>query len=289
MVNKTFRRKRFISLLLQVQFYTILTGWVAYQLGIFSLSGIKSWFLFFFPIITDRYWFVTVYVLIYILIPFINTFLNHLSKEQWQKFLGVMFLTWCVIPTIFGVFQNTTEGMLYYNRFLWYIVMYCLGAYCRRFDFILLQRQSYCALIIVASYVVIISSIILITMYPAFFAKVGIKEPAYFWPPNSIPLVTLSLATFCWFVQLKIKPNRVINKFASTTLAVYMLHDGVLNKWLWGTVFHNAAYQESPFLLLHILSTAMAIFLLASLLDFIRQQLEVWFWKGFDWLKSECL
>lgn len=287
MCEKTFRMKKLMNLLLQVQFYTILTAYLAYRLGFFSIVGKKNWFLFFFPVITNRYWYVTAYVLIYILMPFINLFLQGMDQKTWKRFLVITLGLWCVIPTVFGIFYNGTEGFLYYNRFLWYVEMYCLGAYYKKYGSELFPTKKLCTLGILISFGLLLLSIITIIWKRAFFARIGLLEPAYFWPPNTILILILSITTFLWFEKTDIKNHWLINRLASTTLGIYMLHDGILVSWLWKVVFKNATHQESPFLLAHILFATLSIFIVGVGIDFIRQQLENIFWNTIKCVKRK--
>ena len=61
---------------------------------------------------------------------------------------------------------------------------------------------------------------------------------------------------------------------ASTTFAVYLLHEGNLSKWLWGTLFHCRDYQGSPWLGVRILLSALAVVVLGMIIDLFRQLLE---------------
>ena len=207
--------------------------------------------------------------------------------KTWKRFLVITLGLWCVIPTVFGIFYNGTEGFLYYNRFLWYVEMYCLGAYYKKYGSELFPTKKLCTLGILISFGLLLLSIITIIWKRAFFARIGLLEPAYFWPPNTILILILSITTFLWFEKTDIKNHWLINRLASTTLGIYMLHDGILVSWLWKVVFKNATHQESPFLLAHILFATLSIFIMGVGIDFIRQQLENIFWNTIKCVKRK--
>ena len=57
-------------------------------------------------------------------------------------------------------------------------------------------------------------------------------NPIYFWGPNSVMQIALSISIFMIFKNINVKSNVIINKIASTTLGVYLLHEGPIeNVW----------------------------------------------------------
>lgn len=131
MVNGRFKWKKLIRLLAEAQFYWWLTLLIGSRVGACTPpQGIRGLFLAFFPVTLNRCgWFLTVYVLIYLLSPYLNLLIRAMDEKTYGKFLLTVLGLFCVIPTFFGFFFNATETMLYYNRFIWLIIMYFLGAY----------------------------------------------------------------------------------------------------------------------------------------------------------------
>ena len=104
--------------------------------------------------------------------------------------------------------------------------------------------------------------------------KIGITEVAYLWTPNNIFLLILSISTFLFFESLNIKENKIINRISSTTFGIYLLHDGVLAYWFWKKIFKTGTYQNSPYLIIHILRITLTIFIIGIIIDLIRQLIE---------------
>lgn len=59
------------------------------------------------PILTNQYWFFTCYILLMLLVPFLNKFINALSQAEFQKCLALLLVLFSVIPTInvFGIIK----------------------------------------------------------------------------------------------------------------------------------------------------------------------------------------
>lgn len=275
MVNGAFRWKKLVLLLAQVLFYHIATIILfARVVGSYEISDVKGVFTTFFPTLSNRYWFITAYIILYILSPYLNKLIHALSQTEYRRLLATLLILFCAIPTVFGAVYNTTETLLYYNRLIWLGVVYLMGAYIRLYGIPAIETPAKAAGLSAASFGFLVASIMVFQKYSGFFETVGIKEPAYFWPPNTVPIVCLSVGIFGLFLQLRVSDSQAINKLASTTLGIYILHDGLLNRWLWRTVFKNAAYQNSPLLFLHMAVTVTIIFFAGAGIDLVRQAVE---------------
>lgn len=253
MVTGTFRWRKLVLLLAQVFFYHMATLCVyIYVWGAesYQITDLKGVFTTFFPVLSNRYWFITAYIILYVLSPYLNKLVQALSQVEHRRLLVTLLLLFCVIPTVFGVVYNNTETLLYYNRLIWMGVVYLMGAYIRLYGTPAIKTPAKAAALSAVSFGFLVASIVVLQKYSGFFEALGIKEPAYFWPPNTVPVVCLSVGIFGLFLHLHIPDSPAINKLASTTLGIYILHDGLLNRWLWRTVFKNASYQDSPLLFL---------------------------------------
>lgn len=274
MIHGQFKLKKLIRLLAEVQFYTWITIWLGGRLGIYALSDWKSVLFAFFPVTLNWNWFITAYILIYILSPYLNLLIRAMDVKIFRRFLGTVLGLYCLIPTVFGLFLGGTENMRYYNRMIWLAIMYFLGAYIRKYGKKPEENRKQYVVMAVCSGAVMTVSILAIDRFSGFFAALGTTEPAYFWPPNTLPMVFLSIGVFGMFRNVKISFHPWINRLASTTLGIYLLHDGILSVWLWEKVFRCAEYQDSPYLVFRILMAAAIIFTLAATVDLLRQTLE---------------
>lgn len=278
LIDGSFRIKKFIHLVMQVEFYS----WASMVFhilwnGAINTMGWKEIILNFFPILSNRFWFFTAYILTYILSPYLNKFAKAMDKEMYRRFLATILVLYCVIPTVFGILHNDTETLFYYTRFLWMIIIYLLGAYIKSDVDCQVFLKDKAMLICTMSFMICILSIIVFDFFnSSILEKNGFPalEIAYFWHPNSLPMLLLSIGFFSLFLKMEIPNNKFINRIASTTLGIYLLHDGVLQTWLWETVFHCASYQNSPYLIFHIMKAVMMIFVIGVVVDLIWQWIE---------------
>ncbi len=270
MVNGRFSFKKLIYLILEVNFYYFISLFIADKLGI--LEGEKTfrdYCLLFFPTIFNKYWFITGYILVYTISPYLNILIHHMQKKTYQKMIITVLILWSVFPTIFGVFYNTTENLLYYSRFIWMVIMYFVGAYIRLYGI-----HKKIILRIIISFGVMVAGILVIYKFRNIFTKLGTTELAYFWPPNTVPMYVLSVAVFELFLKIEIGSIKIINKLASTTLGIYIIHDGILNSYIWEKIFKTKEHLQGSNLILDILVAAIIIFLIGAIIDLVRQILE---------------
>lgn len=86
-----------------------------------------------------HYWFLTAYVFLYILLPFVGIGLRRMTKQQFQVTLVLLFAAFCLIKSILP-FRLEEDGKGY--DCIWYLCVFCAAAYLRRFRIPFLQKKS---------------------------------------------------------------------------------------------------------------------------------------------------
>lgn len=286
MIKSSFKKRKLISLLMEIQFYYLICRLVNVWLGYEQIERFQTVYSLFFPFIYKRYWFATAYILVYIFVPYINSYLlrDGGMQEEHRGILKTSLILWCVIPTFFGIIVNGTEGILYFNRFIWLVIMYITGAYIRLYDIRIFNNLKSSLLVFILSNVLIIISILVIQYNGAFFSKIGIVNSNYFWRPNTVLLFMSSISLFAIFKNLHIPSLKILQSLASVTFAVYMIHDGPLSDWIWKDLFHVASYGNSHFLLLYIILFSLILYLCGYLADLVRKL--IWHWANWIILYS---
>ena len=72
-VDTKFKTYKLLNLWIQTYFYSVIFAFVAHIMGIGLASG---WEKVLFPIISSEYWFITVYLVLYCLTPYIKIFVQ---------------------------------------------------------------------------------------------------------------------------------------------------------------------------------------------------------------------
>lgn len=273
--KSNFSLKKFILLIFEVLFYQLLLYIIGDLVGYNSdYLSLRQSIVLFLPNLTGKYWFMTAYLLVYLLSPFLNFVIKNFNKKNYQKFLLLNLIIWSIIPTIFGFLYNGTESMLFYNRLIWLIFMYFVGGYIRKYNIKILKDKTNCIKISLKTYLIMLGSIIYIYYFKDSFIKLGTNEISYLWGPNNIFMFILSVSFFKLFTNIKIKNNKIINKISSTTLGIYLLHDGYLAHYMWSNIFKSNQNIYSDNFLIHILISTFTIFVVGVIIDLIRLFIE---------------
>lgn len=286
LLESKFKWVKVIKISLEASFY-ICFGILV--LGIFGDStGIAiGWWLpkTIFPILKEAYWFLTVYVLVYLFSPILKKLISILSKKELTILLGLSLFIWSVWPTIFGLNLNETEGYVFYNRFVWGVTMFLMGGYIRMFPLKIFDKLKNLIILFLSSTGLIMLPILIINIF-----NIDGISANYFWRPNSVLILIWSVSLFLLFSKLNIKESKWINKLASATLGIYLLHDGPIRYFLWNKVFNIKNYANSSYFIFYLLAITVTIFLVGFGIDMGRKFLEKMFLdKFFDRIKIQKL
>lgn len=274
--NSKMNLKKLILLIGEVCFYNLLGYFIGYNIGyIDSFTNLSIVF----PIITGYYWFITAYLLVYILSPYFNKLISIFSKREYQKFLLITLTLWSVIPSVLGFFYNSSESLLFFNGFIWLAIMYFIGAYIRKYNIKSLNTKKKSIITCGITFLIMILSICIIDSFKEFFLRVGTTETAFFRSPNNLLMIILSISCFMFFKEINIKRNIIINKIASTTLGIYLFHEGVLKKYIWRELFESNINIYSDYWFIYVLVATGIIMGIGIIFDLIRQFLEKYIFK----------
>lgn len=128
MVTSKFRLHKLVTLWMEASFYSFSLKLLFMVIGLddFSILSLISCFA---PILTGRYWFLTIYVGMYLVSPFLNALIHALDKKQHALLNLLLFAimsVWVSIhPAIAGMNSGGGWGLT------WFVVMYLAAAWLR--------------------------------------------------------------------------------------------------------------------------------------------------------------
>lgn len=278
LINSQFKIKKFLSLSLQVLFYSLGIYLFLLTTGIVKFSS-SDLFNAVFPILTGMYWFVSVYMAMYLLSPFINKFLSKLSRRNHLGLVVLLIGIFSIWPTLFVLGDSFTFISLNIANgysVVWFIVLYCIAAYIQRY-----YKPSYNFKKYVTRYSLIALSVVLLFVgssylgnvtHNAYFAALFTQMHGY----NSFPILIASVALFMLFLNLRIKNkglNNSIATLAPLTFAVYLIHEEPhIRSILWDTL-NPSAHAFNPHFLIFALVSVITIYTVCSAIDWIRLKL----------------
>ena len=262
-----FKISRLIKLWLLTVFYSVLIYVVFSLFRQEPFSGkelIKSAF----PILTNRYWFITAYVALYLLYPFINRMIDNLEHKQMLTLLAVLSVGLCIIPT----FLNKK---LWTSDLIWFVYMYILGASIRRnILFHDISRKKLLGILLVSTLLMWCSEFVLTKLCEK-KGIVSIDIVCHFIWEYSILTVAASIALFKLCEEAKIAENMLavkwITRLSRSAFAVYLIHANVIVRdWLWLDLFKNMDHINDRLLPLRSIIIVVAVFTGCLLIDQLR-------------------
>jgi hypothetical protein len=265
--SKSFGIKKILRLILQVIFWSFIMLAISIELHVYPggsgtvaiLKGIIKAVLSPF---SGTYWFITAYIFMYILYPFMNYIIDKLSDTFYRKL--IIILTIIVPLYTFCRNQNLTScdlGIAVYY--------YLLCGYLKRNPNNFFERHAK-SIFWVSSLLTVLLEIMCNLIKP--LTGPGI---ARLQGRNSVFAIITAISLFYIFKNLKIKPSTLINVVAKGTLGVYLFHESVFwNESLWNKLLNLDVYfkNSANYILVYICSVLL-IYFVATVIDLIRLNL----------------
>lgn len=261
-----------VFLWLKVFFYSIIL------FAVFLLSkSIKPYAgLFietFAPITCNAYWFLSSYVILIFLIPFIDKIISTITLKQHLEIVSLILLFVCVPATIFPKNWLIDEKEGY--SFVWFICLYIIGAFLKRVygKF----KGSKCWFLF--GYIIFSLSIFAYWfIVKALCEKVGVGDRSdRVYRYTSLPVLLAAVCLFEFFARVNInseKISKLILKFSNVTFDVYIIHCyELMGGNLFQNILHCKDYINSKFMPLHFVICVVIVYLGCSLFAIIRAEL----------------
>ena len=300
--NKSIKLNKFFSLFTTTWFYKAI-----YAL-IFTLSGIivmnkLDLFLFLQPVNYSYsygtfYWFINTYLVLYLLIPFFNIMIKNMSQKSHRYFVIILFVLFSLIPWITRNQVLSNDGATILN----FILLYFLGSYLGKYKikenyhfkiYSNNKRQLIIFFLLVFSILVSFSLKPLSTYFSGFdnsFLRFISEVMASSLTSFSSPFIIIqSVFYFLLFETFNVK-STFVNKVSTLMFGVYLIHENAF--------VYNYIYQFLPTgvsgsvegfrIVIMIFVYSFVIFVLSTLIEFLRQKLFIVFNKMKIVIKIKC-
>lgn len=230
-----FKWGRVLRVIAQTLFYTVLIPLVLALWGVLPFSEVTDIYHIWnciFPVQSGHYWFVTAYVVLMLFAPVCNIAVQRLEQKQFLQVLFALLLFFCIGKTI-SPLQFATDKYGY--DFGWFLVLYLIGGYLRRFGTGFLKNAARGWLVYLLSCAAIAGAEAVLTFLKR---KYGVLD--YYWTVpfhyNFLFCLTGALGLFCAFAHMNIREGRAANviRFISPAVfGVYLIHEqaDVASRW----------------------------------------------------------
>lgn len=263
LVDLDFKMSRIVRTWVQACFYSCIITIIMMSLGLvpYSIVAIgKS----FFPLSTDAYWFVTQFIGLMILSPFLAMLVRQMSYKQFVALLiGGAFICLAIIPDFpLGKRFHVAHG----NSVWSFAYLFMIAGFIRHH----LQKISKRKLLI-AIFLVTIFTIICELLLGYHDGSISL----YWFNYNGLPFI-LSVLVFVLVRQINVPEMglwNVLVKLAPYSFGVYLIHDQLtVRYWLWSNV-SVISYCDQWIYTFIVLGLCMLIFLSCALIDSLRKKL----------------
>lgn len=254
--------KKFYKLLFEIVFYNFLVYLFLCAINVLNFD-IKQLLISLIPIKRIATDFVGCYLILYLLIPYLNILINNMSKKQ-----HIYLITICLfVYTLYGSLAWFTYVNM--NYVSWFIVIYFIGSYLRIYNDKILNNKT----IINLAFVLINLITVLAVLFCVYYSIKTGKERFYslVMDSNNVLALISSISIFLFFKSLNIKYNRFINTIASTTFGILLIHANriEMSNWIWHILINPVVLFKAGETLA-ILKYTVLVFVVCSLIDLIR-------------------
>ena len=267
LVTSKFKFQKLIVLWMETVFYALTLRIIFILFGErpFSIVSLVSCF---FPFLTGRYWFITIYVGMYLAFPFLNILIHAMDRKTHTALnlcLFLLFSLWNSIhPAIAGMNSGGGWGLA------WFVVLYMLAAWFRLYYKPSRKPGSFFLLFLLIPLLIASAQLLFRTLGIGIFQSILANWFKY----NSAPVYFMTLCLFVAFLNVRIKDSisaRIISVISPLTFGVYLIHaQADVSPWLWDTL-NMPARMNSIFFPVEQLLIVFGIFAICIVIDYLRK------------------
>lgn len=218
------------------------------------------------PLASSQNWFSTAYVLILLMLPNINKFFNSFNKLGFIAFLFFIDIFWVGFGYILSVpFYDLLLAVFYYS----------CGVFYKRF----LNNKEKHQLLLCIVCIILWSIAAIIAFFYFDFSEEHKKISRFFYVLlRNFFAPLLAFLIFRFFLSIEMEYKRLLNKVASTTFAVYLIHGSIFQRFLWDSVLKINTFQyQSEYFPFFVFFDVIGIFAMCSITDiFYRKIIKMW-------------
>ena len=257
---------KLLLLILQTFFYSAVYAFIG-----FFVVGSFTWEEVALELATpfyNQYWFVTAYLLFYLIAPFLKKAVVHFS----QKELGCL----CIVLTVFVPCYS----------FLWeniggdlavFCYVFFLMAYLERKQNNFFERNAGKGFLL--SLIIITGTLLLICFLGSALKDSRITNQIYrIIASKNLFMLTAALFMFYFFKAGKMFCCKWVNRIAGTSLGVYGVHENTLVRsgerpLLWDGILKTYLWVNSSLFVLHMAVSVLAVFFVSVCVELMRAKI----------------
>lgn len=269
--QSTFKLSRLIKLYLQIWMYSVGVGLFAVITGMVPAEEVSAHYYLslLFPVSMGHYWFMTAYVFMYLLLPMVGMAVKMMDKQQLKLVLIMVLAVFCGLKSILP-FRLEEDSQGY--QFIWYLCVFLVAAYIRKYEFGFLGKKRNCALLYLGGCGLILAELFGLRWLYLKTGSFGLLLKISF-EYNHIFVLMAAVGLFGWFLNCKGEGivARVAAKVSPYVLGVYLLHENFGVRYAWQKYFHSEQISNPLELVLWTAVAIIVIFITGVIVEIIRK------------------
>ena len=267
MLGKEIKPSRITELWFEVFFYSVSISaimMIVYR-DLFSARNIVYAVT---PIISNQYWYMTSYFMMYLFVPMMNKFADAANKKVFTATIVVIL----VLTT--GSLMIKQDGFRLNDGYspIWLMIMYLVGAYMKKFN-VGAKMKKWLALLL---YVISSLCSFILCVFSNKLLKIMLGNDISYLSYTSPFVVLSAIFLFIFFSKLKFgkKTEKLINYITPAALGVYLIHTHplVFNK-LMKDIAMPLVNHGTAAMIFGSVAMALAVFIICIVIDLLRIQL----------------
>ncbi len=250
--------RKFLKLLLEIEFYRIGIGIVFLLLGKQTFSW--EWVLGVLPVRNIKTGFVSSFLMFWLFIPFLNILVRNMSRKEHLGLIGLLLFIYTFLGTVPG-FSVTM------NYVSWFCTLFFVSSYMRLYDFPF--KDSFKAWLALSVGCILISALSVIVIL---FSGKSFHPYWFVSDSNKIMALLTSICLFNCFRTLRLPYSKFVNILGATTFGVLLIHahSDTMRHWLWVDLFDNVGHLASASYAVRAISIVLLIFVVCACIDYLR-------------------
>ena len=209
-----------------------------------------------------NYWFITAYIGLVLISPFLNKIINNLDDKVYLKLM----IVFTAVSPLFSTIGDTRQMLCDLSIAVYY---YLLWGYLRRHPGNWIEKNCvkiFCTVFVLSVAAACTSSYV--------FSRMGKQAAGLFsiFGRASIIQVILAVSLFYMFRKKDIGSHELINIPAKAMLGVYLIHENqLIYPFMWNWIlFIRKYFEESPLFMLHLIGCVALVFTCSTILELVR-------------------
>lgn len=263
MVDLKFKSERVLNLYFTLLFYTLLIRLILFffHLPVSTLNTIRA----FFPFIMFSLWFVSAYICLILASPFLNIILSW-KRTKLKNLLILMFFLIFVLSMLY--INMDTKLCVFFSFIFFYLFVGYYKKYLHeninlnKYLLLLFGFIVYCSLVFCKFYCIVNNNDLILKIINSYISD-------YHCAVNLI----ISFSIFYFFLNTKIKTNKIINYISTSTLIVYIVHQAPgFYEYLWFNIYHFDKIIHSSYYFLFVVLIPVSLYLVCLFVEFFRKK-----------------